>query len=54
MSQYLSYGEFKCFNQKEIDKFNVNSIEGNYIDGHILELDLEYFDELHQLHTDYP
>ena len=31
MSQYLSYGGFKWLNQKEIDKFGVNSIECNAI-----------------------
>ena len=54
MTQYLPYGEFKWLNQKEIDKFDVNSIECNYIDEHILEVDLEYSDELHELHNDYP
>ena len=41
-------------NQKEIDKFDVNSIECNCIDGYILEVDLEYLDELHEMHNDYP
>ena len=54
MSQYLPYGGFKWLNQKEIYKFDVNSIECNCIDGYILELDLEYPDELHDLHNDYP
>ena len=27
MSQYLPYGGFKWLNQKEIDKFDVNSID---------------------------
>ena len=44
MSQYLPHGEFKWLNQKEIDKFNVNSIVWNFIEknssnGHILEVD---------------
>ena len=27
MSQYLLYGGFKCLNQNEVDKFDVNTIE---------------------------
>ena len=56
MSQYLPYGGFKWLNQKEIAKFDVNSIECNSIEqnssiGYILEVDLEYSDELHELHN---
>ena len=32
MSQYLPYGEFKWLNQKEIDKFDLNSIEWMFIE----------------------
>ena len=54
MSNYLAYGRFKWLNQKETDKFDVNSIAENSSDGYILEVDLEYPDELHELHNDYP
>ena len=54
MSQYLAYGGFKWLNQKEIDKFDVNSIERNSSDGYILGVDLEYSDELNELHNEYP
>ena len=58
MSQYLPYGGFKWLNQIEIAKFDVNSIECNSIEqnssiGYILEVDLEYSDELHELHNNY-
>ena len=58
MSQYLPYGRFKWLNQKEIDKFclnstGCNSIEENSSDGYILEVDLEYPDKLQELHNDY-
>ena len=43
MSQYLAYGEFQWFNQKGIDKFDINSIKED-------KVDLEYPDELHVLH----
>ena len=36
------------------DKFDVNSIAENSSDGYILKVDLEYPDELHELHNDYP
>ena len=54
MSQYLPYSGFKWSNQKEIDKFDVNSIKKNNSDGYILEVDLECPDELHYFHNDYP
>ena len=54
MSQYLPCSEFKWLNQKEIDKFDVNAINENNSHGYILEVDLEYPDELHELHNDYP
>ena len=53
MSQYLPYSEFKWLNQKEIDKFCLNSIGENSSDGYILEVDLEYPDKLHELHSGY-
>ena len=42
------------FNQKEISKFDVNVIDENSLDGYILKVDLEYPDELHELHNDSP
>ena len=53
MSQYLPYSGFKWLNQKEIDRFNVESIEENSSIDYILEVDLEYPSELHDLHNDY-
>ena len=57
MSSYLSYGWFKWL--RNVDNFDGNSIsECNSIEkspiGYILEVDLEYPDELHILHNDYP
>ena len=54
MSQYLPYSGFKWFKQNEIDKFCLNSIDENSSIGYILEFDLEYPNELHDLHNDYP
>ena len=54
MSQYLPYSGFKWLNQKEIDKFDVNPIGENSSIGYILEVGLEYPDELHEFDNDYP
>ena len=53
MSQYLPYGQFKWLNQKEIDKFDLNSIEENSYDEYVLEVDLKYPNELYEMHNDY-
>ena len=54
MSQCSPNSGFKWLNQEEINSFDVNSIEENNPIGYLLELDLEYLDELHELHNDYP
>ena len=53
MSQYLPNSGFKWLNRKEIDKFCLNSIDKNSSIGYILEVDLEYPGELHELHNNY-
>ena len=53
MSKYLHYGGFKWLNQKEIDSLLLNMIGKNSSDGYMLEVDLEYLHELHELHNDY-
>ena len=52
MSQYLH--EFKWLNKKEIRRFCLSSISGNSLIDYILEANLEYPDELYNLHNDYP
>ena len=52
MSGCLQYGWFKW--KKNVDYFDVNSISQNSPIDYILEVDLEYTDELHALHNDYP
>ena len=46
------YGGFKWL--KGVDNFEVNSVSENSPIGYILEVDLEYPDELHVLHNNYP
>ena len=53
MKIYLPYWGFKCLSHKEIDNFDVNSISEDSPDGYILEVDLEYPDELLDVHNDY-
>ena len=52
MRGYLRYGEFKCL--KNVDGFDVNSINEKSEIGYFLEADLKYPDELNELHNDYP
>ena len=52
MSGYLPYGEFEWL--KNVDKLDVNSINEKGKIGYFLEVDLQYPDELHDLHNDYP
>ena len=52
ISSYLPYGGFKWL--KNIDNFDVNSVSEKSSIGYIFEVDLEYPDELHVLHNNYP
>ena len=52
MDSCLPYDGFKWLTN--VDNFDVNLISENSPIGHILEIDLEYSDELHALHNDFP
>ena len=52
MTEYIPYGGVQCL--KNVDKFDVISINEKSEIGYILEVDLEYPDNLHKLHNDYP
>ena len=52
MSKYLPYGEFRWV--KNVNKFDVMSVSEKSDTGYFLEVNLEYPDELHELHNDYP
>ena len=54
MIQDLPYGGFKFLGEKEIKSFNLDSIAENSLVGYILEVHLEYCEELHEKHNDYP
>ena len=51
MSEYLPYEKFEWL--ENIDGFNVMTINEKSDIGYILEVDLEYPKELHELHNDY-
>ena len=52
VSEYLPYEKSEWL--ENIDGFDVMSINEKSDIGYILEVDLEYPDELHELHNDYP
>ena len=52
MSEYLPYEGFKWL--KNVDGFDVISVSEKSPIGYFLEVGLEYPDELHELHNNYP
>ena len=54
MSQYLPTGGFRWMSEKQINNLNIAKYKENSKKGLILEVDLEYPKELHDLHNDYP
>ena len=52
MSEYLPYEGFEWL--KNVDGFDVISVSEKSSVGYFLKVDLEYPDELHELHNDYP
>lgn len=54
MSQYLPTSGFKWMTEKEIEKLDLALYKDDSKKGMILEVDLEYPKELHDLHNDYP
>ena len=52
MSEYLPHGGFKWL--KNVDEFDMMSTSEKSLIGYFLNVDLEYPDELHGLHNDYP
>ena len=51
MSKYLPYGKFEGL--KNVDELDMSINEKSDV-GYILEVDLKYPKELHELHSDYP
>ena len=53
MNQYLPTGSFRWMTDKEINKIDLAKYKENGKKGLILEVDLEYPQELHDLNNDY-
>ena len=54
MIQPLPTGDFKWVSEQEIANLDVTTITDDAETGYFLEVDLEYPQELHDLHSDYP
>ena len=54
MSQYLPTGGFEWMTEKQIDNIDLARYREDSTKGLILEVDLTYPEELHDLHNDYP
>ena len=54
MSQFLPTGGFRWLTEKQIDQIDLAKYIEDSNKGLILEVDLEYPEELHDLHNDYP
>ena len=54
VSQYLPTDGFNWMSEKEIKKLNLSKYTEDSKKGLILEADLEYPEELHDIHNDYP
>ena len=52
MSQCLPTGGFKWLNQKKVSKINLGTYTVDSKKGLILEVDLQYPSNLHNLHND--
>ena len=52
MCEYLPYAGFEWV--ENINEFDINSVNEKSDTRYFLEVDLEYPDELHELHNDYP
>ena len=52
MSEYLPYEEFKWL--KDIDEFDVMSVNKTSPIRYLLEIDLKHPDEFNELHNDHP
>jgi hypothetical protein len=56
MNQYLPYEKFRFMSEEEITQLDVTTVPDDAETGrpNVLECDLEYLSELHDLHNDYP
>ncbi|CAG2191792.1 unnamed protein product [Mytilus edulis] len=50
----ISCGKFQWLSEEEINDFNVLNVSNNADIGYVIECDLDYPDNLHDLHNDFP
>lgn len=54
MSEYLPYRDFRWLDKKDIADFDITNVQNDSETGYILEVDLLYPQEIHDLHDDFP
>jgi len=54
MSQPLPTGNFRFLTEDQIKQLDILNVPDDHPTGYILEVDLEYPHDLHELHNDYP
>ncbi|KAJ8915327.1 hypothetical protein NQ315_008211 [Exocentrus adspersus] len=54
MKDYLPTGDFRWVNEQELENFNYLDVEDNSPKGYVLEVDLEYPQNLHDTHDQLP
>jgi len=54
MTQALPVDSFKWLSEEEIEDLNIEDVSDTGDIGYILEVDLDYPDNLHDIHNDYP
>lgn len=54
MKEFLPYSDFKMMTKEEFNKIDFEKVEDNSDIGYILEIDLTYPKELHEVHNQYP
>ena len=54
MSQYLTIGGFRFLSEEEIASIKWTNVSDESETGYVLECDLEYPSELHELHNNFP
>ena len=54
MSRPLPQKNFKWVADDDIQNFDVNMVSDDADKGYILEVDLQYPEELHDIHSDFP
>ena len=50
----FTYDDFEWMNGEEISEVDFHLVSGDSNEGYILEVDLKYLSDLHDLHSDYP